>query len=115
MPVIAKHLLSLQQFVWTEVVMHFVYRAYCMVCVALFQDGVGMTAINDSFFLESAVFQILRKHIRDQPYYQSVVELFHDVSNGMPDGVGGGLSQATQCSVVAGSLDSNFVPLSPAG
>ena len=44
------------------------------------QDGVGLTAINDSFFLESAVFQILRKHIRDQPYYLSVVELFQDVS-----------------------------------
>lgn len=42
------------------------------------KDGVGMTAINDSFFLESAVFQILRKHIGDQPYYLSVVELFHD-------------------------------------
>lgn len=40
--------------------------------------GVGLTAINDSFFLESAVFQILRKHIRDQSYYLHVLELFHD-------------------------------------
>ncbi|KAK7098332.1 farnesyl pyrophosphate synthase-like isoform X2 [Littorina saxatilis] len=42
------------------------------------KDGVGLTGINDSFFLESAVFQILRKHLKDQPYYLSVVELFHD-------------------------------------
>ena len=99
MPLIVKQLLSqcLQLFVWTEVVMHFVYRAYCMVCVALFQDGVGMTAINDSFFLESAVFQILRKHIRDQPCYLSIVELFHDVSNGMPDGVKPGNSVLSSC------------------
>ncbi|XP_076450051.1 farnesyl pyrophosphate synthase-like [Babylonia areolata] len=41
-------------------------------------DGVGLTAINDSFFLESAVFQILRKHFGDQPYYLHLVELFHD-------------------------------------
>lgn len=42
------------------------------------KEGVGLTAINDSFFLESAVFQILRKHVRNQPYYLSVIELFHD-------------------------------------
>ncbi|KAL8592054.1 hypothetical protein ACOMHN_032524 [Nucella lapillus] len=40
--------------------------------------GVDSTAINDSFFLESAVFQILRKHIGDQSYYLHVLELFHD-------------------------------------
>ncbi|XP_025087019.1 farnesyl pyrophosphate synthase-like isoform X2 [Pomacea canaliculata] len=42
------------------------------------KDDVGLVAINDSFFLESAIFQLLRKHIGDQSYYVNVLELFHE-------------------------------------
>nr|KAG5699242.1 hypothetical protein BaRGS_012763 [Batillaria attramentaria] len=41
-------------------------------------DGVGTVAINDSFFLESALYQIIRKHLKDQPYYLNILELFHE-------------------------------------
>ena len=54
----------------------------CEICACV-QDGVGITAINDSLFLEAAVFQILKKHIRDQPYYMHVMELFHDVGHSL--------------------------------
>ena len=40
---------------------------------------VGNTAINDSFMLEGAVFELLRKHFRRDPCYIDLVELFRDV------------------------------------
>lgn len=44
------------------------------------QEGVGMKAINDAFYLESAIYALLKKHIRDQPYYVDIVDLFHEVN-----------------------------------
>nr|KAG5702384.1 hypothetical protein BaRGS_002166 [Batillaria attramentaria] len=44
------------------------------------KDGVGTVAINDSFFLESALYQIIRKHLKDQPYYLNILELFHETT-----------------------------------
>lgn len=41
-------------------------------------NNIGLAAINDAILLESGVFQLLRTHIRDKPYYLDVVELFHD-------------------------------------
>ena len=38
-----------------------------------------MIAIKDSFFLESAVFVILKKYFKGKPYYVDLMELFHEV------------------------------------
>jgi farnesyl diphosphate synthase len=42
-------------------------------------DGVGTIAINDSFMLEAAVFQLFKKYYRKDPYYVDLLELFLDV------------------------------------
>ncbi|XP_005104006.1 farnesyl pyrophosphate synthase isoform X2 [Aplysia californica] len=44
------------------------------------QEDVSLTAINDSFFLESTIYQMLKKYIREQPYYVNVLELFLEVN-----------------------------------
>ena len=43
-------------------------------------NNIGLAAFNDGILLESGVFQLLRRHIRDEPYYVDIIELFHDVS-----------------------------------
>lgn len=43
------------------------------------QEGVGNIAINDSFMLEGAIYFLLKKHFRKEPYYVDLLELFHDV------------------------------------
>lgn len=42
-------------------------------------DNVGMIAINDSFMLESAIYYLLKKHFRQEPYYVDLLDLFHEV------------------------------------
>lgn len=42
--------------------------------------GVGMNAINDAILIESGIYQLLRRHFRDKPYYLKCIELFNDVS-----------------------------------
>jgi len=42
---------------------------------------VGLIAVNDSFHLECAVYTILRKYLRDKPYYIDIVDLFHETTN----------------------------------
>ncbi|XP_075215680.1 farnesyl pyrophosphate synthase-like [Lycorma delicatula] len=42
--------------------------------------GVGLNAINDAVLIESGVFQLLRRHFRNKPYYMKCVELFHDIN-----------------------------------
>ena len=37
-------------------------------------------AINDSFILESCVFELIRKRFRGRPSYVSLLELFHEVT-----------------------------------
>ncbi|RSH82516.1 Farnesyl pyrophosphate synthetase [Apiotrichum porosum] len=37
---------------------------------------VGNIAINDSFMLEAAIYYLLKKHFRQQPYYVDLLELF---------------------------------------
>ncbi|RYO86740.1 hypothetical protein DL766_001600 [Monosporascus sp. MC13-8B] len=44
------------------------------------QEGVGMIAINDAFLLESAIYQLLKKHFRSHPRYLDMMELFHEVT-----------------------------------
>lgn len=41
---------------------------------------VGNIAINDSFMLEAAIYYLLKKHFRQQPYYVDLLELFLEVS-----------------------------------
>ena len=43
-------------------------------------EGVKDIAINDSVMLDCAVYFLLRKHLRNEPYYVDVLELFHSVS-----------------------------------
>ncbi|KAJ1329593.1 farnesyl diphosphate synthase [Microdochium nivale] len=44
------------------------------------QEGVGMIAINDAFLLESAIYQLLKKHFKTHPAYVDIIELFHEVT-----------------------------------
>lgn len=44
------------------------------------KEGVGLDAINDSFLLEAAIYRLLRRHCRDQPYYLHLLELFMETS-----------------------------------
>ncbi len=43
-------------------------------------EGVGNIAINDAFMLEAAIYFLLKKHFRSEPYYGMLLELFHDVT-----------------------------------
>lgn len=44
------------------------------------KENVGLEAINDSIYLESAIYKLLKHHIRDKPYYVSIMELFHEIT-----------------------------------
>lgn len=41
---------------------------------------VGNIAINDAFMLEAAIYFLLKKHFKQDPYYVDLLELFHDVT-----------------------------------
>ena len=41
-------------------------------------DGVGLKAINDALLVEGAVFQLVREHFRNEPYYIDLLELIHE-------------------------------------
>ncbi|RDB26695.1 Farnesyl pyrophosphate synthase [Hypsizygus marmoreus] len=41
---------------------------------------VGMTAINDAFMVESAIFRLLKVHFRSEACYLDLIELFHDIT-----------------------------------
>lgn len=43
-------------------------------------EGVSLKAINDSFFLESTIYFLLKKYLRDKPYYIDIVDLFHEAT-----------------------------------
>ncbi|KAJ6531541.1 isoprenoid synthase domain-containing protein [Mycena sp. CBHHK59/15] len=42
--------------------------------------GIGMIALNDSFMLEGAIYQLLKTHFRATPYYVDLLDLFHDTT-----------------------------------
>ncbi|ELU07394.1 hypothetical protein CAPTEDRAFT_223258 [Capitella teleta] len=44
------------------------------------KPGVDMIAINDSFYLESAIYVILKKYFKSKPYYVDILELFHETT-----------------------------------
>ena len=41
---------------------------------------VGMSAINDAFLLESAIYLLLKKYFRQEKYYVDLLELFHEIT-----------------------------------
>ena len=45
-----------------------------------FVERVSRIAINDSFMLEGAIYFLLKKHFRTEPYYVHLLELCHNVS-----------------------------------
>ncbi|ESN93504.1 hypothetical protein HELRODRAFT_115552 [Helobdella robusta] len=40
--------------------------------------GVGLIAMNDALYIESSVYKLLKKYIRNKPYYIDIVDLFHE-------------------------------------
>ncbi|KAH9979425.1 farnesyl diphosphate synthase [Lactifluus volemus] len=42
-------------------------------------EGVGLMAINDALILEGAIFQMIRKHFRKEPFYVDLLDLMHEV------------------------------------
>ncbi|KAJ7666230.1 farnesyl-diphosphate synthase [Mycena polygramma] len=42
--------------------------------------GVGMISVNDAVLLESAIYQLLKLHFRNETYYVDLVELFHETT-----------------------------------
>lgn len=42
-------------------------------------NDIGLMAVNDGILLEQAIYQLLKKHFKDKPYYTHIVELFYDV------------------------------------
>ena len=48
------------------------------------QDGVGLRAINDVLVMEGAVFQIIRKRFRTEPFYVDLIDLLREVCHAHP-------------------------------
>lgn len=44
------------------------------------KEKIGLMAINDSFLIEGTIYCLLRKYFRNEPYYVSIMELFHEVT-----------------------------------
>ncbi|TEB21507.1 terpenoid synthase [Coprinellus micaceus] len=42
--------------------------------------SVGMLAINDSFLLEGAIYMLLKKYFRREPYYADLLDVFHETT-----------------------------------
>ncbi|KAH9979426.1 farnesyl diphosphate synthase [Lactifluus volemus] len=43
-------------------------------------EGVGLMAVNDALILEGAIFQMIRKHFRNESFYLDLLDLLHEVS-----------------------------------
>ncbi len=43
-------------------------------------EGASLTAIDDALLLEASVYWLLKKHLREEPSYINLIELFHEVS-----------------------------------
>ena len=44
------------------------------------QEHIGLMALNDSCYLEAAIYKILKTYFKQQPYYIDIVELFHETT-----------------------------------
>ena len=47
-------------------------------------EGVGLMAVNDALILEGAIFQMIRKHFRNEPFYLDLLDLLHEVRHLSP-------------------------------
>lgn len=43
-------------------------------------DDVGLCAINDSMMIENGIYFLLKKYFSEKPYYNDIVDLFHEVT-----------------------------------
>lgn len=43
-------------------------------------EEVGLCAINDSMMIENGIYYVLKKYLSKKPYYNDVVDLFHEVT-----------------------------------
>ncbi|XP_046662287.1 farnesyl pyrophosphate synthase-like isoform X2 [Homalodisca vitripennis] len=43
--------------------------------------SVGLNAANDGIFIESGIYQLLRRYFVDKPYYFQAIDLFHDATH----------------------------------
>ena len=41
---------------------------------------VGPAAVNDVLLLDNCIYQLLKRHFRNSPYYTSIIDLVMDVS-----------------------------------
>jgi farnesyl diphosphate synthase len=41
-------------------------------------EGVVLKAVNDAFILEGAIFQMIRKNFRNEPFYVNLVDFMHE-------------------------------------
>jgi farnesyl diphosphate synthase len=48
------------------------------------QDGVGRSAVNDVLLMEGAVFQIIRRRFRTEPFYIDLNDLMREVCHVCP-------------------------------
>jgi farnesyl diphosphate synthase len=51
----------------------------CLCLTFATQEDIGHVAINDGCILESAIYKLLKRHFRSQPYYVDLLELMHEV------------------------------------
>uniref|UniRef100_A0A1B6E8U3 Farnesyl pyrophosphate synthase n=1 Tax=Clastoptera arizonana TaxID=38151 RepID=A0A1B6E8U3_9HEMI len=42
---------------------------------------VGLSAVNDGIFIESGIYQLMKKHFLNEPYYFDAIDMFHDVTH----------------------------------
>lgn len=43
-------------------------------------EDVGLSAFNDSMMIENGIYHLLKKYFFDKPYYNELVDLFHEVT-----------------------------------
>ena len=43
-------------------------------------EGVNLIAINDSYMIEGAIYYLLKKHFRSEPYYVYLLDVLHDTT-----------------------------------
>ena len=44
------------------------------------KDNIGMMAFNDSLIIETCIYSILERHLKDHPQYSALVHAFLQVS-----------------------------------
>lgn len=45
------------------------------------KETVGLEAVNDSVYLESCIYKVLKHCIKDRSYYINILELFHEITH----------------------------------